>query len=308
MSLLSCWRDQKVFTGMLKKLAFFISVLLLLSACSQGDYAKLKISATTWVGYSPLFYAKEKGWLDGLNIKLLHVVSLSENMYLFQAGNADAYVGTQYEYSLLSETDPTLMPVMMFDRSYGGDIIMSNVSLEELRSTSEPIDAYLEMDSINSTLLADFLSYYGLQDKKLKYINQDQANLSGLQAKALSRPSLLITYTPYNIQLAKQGFKEVASTKDGLGLLVVDALFTREATLHQHRQQFDGLKKLVDEATDALQRDPHEFYATVKPYMLEVSYEEFLRSLDDIIWINKQISADLRIRMQQADFPIRGLI
>ncbi|WP_028485668.1 ABC transporter substrate-binding protein [Thiomicrorhabdus chilensis] len=293
---------------MLKKLALFLSALLLLSACSQGDYAKLKISATTWVGYSPLFYAKEKGWLDGLNIKLLHVVSLSENMYLFQVGNADAYVGTQYEYSLLSETDPTLMPVMMFDRSYGGDIIMSNVSLEELRFTTEPIDAYLEMDSINNTLLADFLSHYGLQDKKLNYINQDQANLSGLKAKALSRPSLLITYTPYNIQLAKQGFKEIASTKDGLGLLVVDALFTREATLHQHRQQFEGLKQLVDDATEVLQRDPHEFYETVKPYMLGLSYEEFLRSLDDIIWINKQISTDLRIRMQQADFPIRGLI
>jgi len=293
---------------MLKKLALFLSALLLLSTCSQGDYAKLKISATTWMGYSPLFYAKEKGWLDGLNIKLLHVVSLSENMYLFQAGNADAYVGTQYEYSLLSETDPTLMPVMMFDRSYGGDIIMSNVSLAELQSTSEPIDAYLEMDSINSTLLEDFLSLYGLQDQKLNYINRDQAKLSALQSKDLSGPSLLITYTPYNIQLAKQGFKEIASTKDGLGLLVVDALFTREATLHQHRQQFEGLKQLVDDATEVLQRNPHEFYETVKPYMLGLSYEEFLRSLDDIIWINKQISPELKTRMQQADFPIRGLI
>ncbi|MBD3822730.1 MAG: GGDEF domain-containing protein [Thiotrichales bacterium] len=65
-------------------------VVLLLASCSNSQ-DKLKISATTWVGYSPLFYAKAKGWLDPLKIQLLHVVSLSENRYLYQAGNADTY-------------------------------------------------------------------------------------------------------------------------------------------------------------------------------------------------------------------------
>ncbi|WP_168188906.1 ABC transporter substrate-binding protein [Thiomicrorhabdus sediminis] len=293
---------------MFKKLAIFLSLLFSLTGCSQNEYSQLKISATTWVGYSPLFYAKEKGWLDDLNIKLLHVVSLSENMYLFEAGNADAYVGTQYEYSLLIEKDPSLMPVMLFDRSYGGDIILSNVSLAELQNTSETIDAYLEMDSINSTLLKDFIPHYGLEGKKIQYINRDQATLSSLKAGELSRPSLLVTYTPYDIQLEKQGFAEVASTKDGLNLLVVDALFTRESSLNKHRKQFEELKKLVNKATEALKQNPQEFYTTIKPYMLELSYEEFVQSLDSIVWINSGISPELEERIQELGFPIRGLI
>lgn len=105
---------------MIRKL-ILLSLVLLLASCSHSK-DKLKISATTWGGYAPLFYAKAKGWLDPLNIKLIHVVSLSENMYLYQAGNADAYVGTQYEYNVMSVQKPTLKPVMMFDRSNGGGI------------------------------------------------------------------------------------------------------------------------------------------------------------------------------------------
>ncbi|MDG6772712.1 ABC transporter substrate-binding protein [Thiomicrorhabdus sp. ZW0627] len=293
---------------MIKKIALFFSIVLLLTSCSSSQPEKLKISATTWIGYSPLYYAKEKGWLKPLNIKLLHVVSLSENMYLYQSGNSDAYVGTQYEYSILSPQDSSLLPIMMFDRSYGGDIIMSNVSIEALKNTDETIDAYLEMDSINSTLLKDFIKLHGLYEKNINYINQDQANISTLEAKNTKRPSLIITYNPYNIDLEKQGFNEIASTKNGLDLLVVDALFTTEDVLHKHKDQFIQLKKLVSDAVDVLKQNPREFYETVKPYMLEVSYEEFLHSLNDIIWINQSIDPKLKERMREANFPTRGLI
>lgn len=294
--------------GMVKKLSSALLVMLLLTSCAKTPYEPLKISATTWIGYSPLFYAKEQGWLSPLNIKLLHVSSLSENMYLFQAGNADAYVGTQYEYSVLSKNDASMLPVMLFDRSYGGDIVMSNWSVEKLKATSRSIDVYLEMDSVNSLILKDFIKNYGLKDKQLNYRNEDQASISLLQAPRLNRPSLVITYAPYNIALEKQGFNELASTRDGLGLLVVDALFTRTQSFEKHTEQFHQLKTLVDRAVNDLHADPYAFYQVVKPYMLEVSYEEFETSLQSIIWVNQGISDELDARIKQANFPTRGLI
>jgi len=113
-----------------------MTLLFLLTSCSSEKQEKLEISTTTWIGYSPLFYAKEKVWLKPLNIKLMHVSSLSENMYLYQAGNADAYVGTQYEYNMLIKKEPSLIPVMLFDRSNGGDVVMSNLSIEELQKST----------------------------------------------------------------------------------------------------------------------------------------------------------------------------
>ena len=291
---------------MLKKIVILITTLLLFTSCSSDYDKRLKISATTWIGYIPLFYAKEKGWLKPLNIKLLHVSSLAENMYLYEAGNSDAYAGTQYEYSILSQDIKSLQPIMMFDRSNGGDLVMGNFSIEALQNTTLEIDAYLELDSINNTLLKDFLSKYKLQDKNINYINKDQTQIKQLQAN--SKPTLAITYIPYNFTLEKQGFMELASTKDSLDLLVVDALFTRIEIYDAHKKQFSELKKLVDKGVEALKKDPKEFYETVKPYILEMSYDEFVHSLDDIVWINRDISPELKQRMNEAKFPTRDLI
>lgn len=291
---------------MLKKLALVFSLLFLVS-CSEPT-PKLKVSATTWIGYSPLFYAKEKGWLDELNIKLLHVVSLSENMYLFQAGNADAYVGTQYEYQVMSKNDASLMPVMLFDRSYGGDVVMSNVPLLDIRSSDEPVDVYLEMDSINYLIFKDFIEAKGLQAKKFNFINQDQASIASLSSELMERAALVVTYAPYDIELVKRGFSTLASTRNGLELFVVDGLFTHSDVFEQHRSQFEGLKKLVDQAIEDLEQDPQAFYQVVKPYLLEVDFKEFEQSLNNIVWVNQDVPPEMEQRMRKAGFPTRGLM
>jgi NitT/TauT family transport system substrate-binding protein len=281
--------------------------VLVLSSCSTPP-EKLRISATTWVGYSPLFYAKAKGWLDPLNIKLLHVVSLSENMYLYQAGNADAYVGTQYEYSVMHNKKPDLTAVMMFDRSNGGDLILSNRTVDELKAATQPIKVYLEMDSINRTLIDDFMAKYGFDKSHFNFINEDQATISTVKFKQSTSPTMIVTYTPYNLSLEKKGFKQVASTRDNLDIFVVDALFTTKDVLNKHRKQFQGLKKAVARAVKALHDNPNEFYQTIKPYLLELSYQDFVASLKDIEWINDSLSPALKQRLKQAHYPIDHLL
>ncbi|MDH5433539.1 MAG: hypothetical protein OEY19_06305 [Gammaproteobacteria bacterium] len=286
---------------------FSIFFFFFISSCADNEYKRLNISATTWIGYSPIYYAKEKGWLKPLNIKVLHVSSLSENMYLYQAGNADAFVGTQYEYNLLSKKDPDLLPIIMLDRSNGGDIIMSNKSIDDLKKTTAPIDAYLEMDSINNTMLTDFIRTYGLEENTFNYINQDQANILNVEYNSDSQ-ILIVTYIPYDFELAKKGFKEIASTKDGLDLLVVDAMFTTTQTLNNHKEQFVLMKKHIDAAVRILEQNPREFYEVVKHYINNISYEEFLMSLEDIVWINDRMSPDLIERLKFSQFPTRDLL
>ena len=293
---------------MLKKIIIFFSTIFFLTSCSQEYDKKLKISATTWIGYAPLFYAKEKKWLEQIDVKLLNVSSLSENMYLYKAGNSDAFVGTQYEYTQLNKENQSLRPIMMFDRSYGGDIILANRSLQEIQETTQTIDAYLEMDSINLTVLEDFIHSYGLDYKQINYINKDQSQIATLEANNTLHPTLIVTYVPYNFTLVDNGFRKLTSTRDNLDLLVVDAMFTKDQTYHIHEKQFLELKKMVDRAIVALQKDPKEFFETIQPYMLNMDYDEFIHSLDDIIWINKELTPELKERLQEANFPIRDLI
>lgn len=277
---------------MIKKIVFLLFVVLSFSSCVE-DNKKIKITTSTWIGYAPLFYAKEKNWLEPLNIKLLNVVSLSENMYLYKAGNADAFVGTQYEYNFLLQEDKTLIPIIIFDKSNGGDMILSNLTLDELSKINKEIDAYLEIDSLNSILLNDFIRSNNLQDKKINYINEDQSNISRLKANEINNPTIIVTYTPYNNILEKNYFRELSSTKKSDDLLIIDGMYVKKDFYYENKETFVKLKKLVDDSIINLQNNPKEFYNTVKPYLTNISYEEFLSSLNDIIWLNKDIPTNI---------------
>lgn len=291
---------------MFRKILFAFIIVFLFTSCSLENGKKIKISATTWIGYTPLFYAKEKSWLEPLNIKLLNVVSLSENMYLYKSGKSDAYVGTQYEYHYLVKNMESLTPILLFDKSNGGDVIMGNLDIEELEKIEKQIDVYLEMDSINSILFEDFINKHNLKNKNYNYINKDQAFISEL--KISQNPTIVVTYVPYNIKLEKNGFKNLASTKDNLDLLVIDAMFTTKELFLENKQTFIELKKLVDKSIVNLQKDPKEFYETIKDYLPNTDYEEFLKSLDDIIWINKDVSPKIIEKLSDNNFPTRDLL
>ncbi len=292
---------------MIKKFVFLLFVVLSFSSCVE-DNKKIKITTSTWIGYAPLFYAKEKNWLEPLNIKLLNVVSLSENMYLYKAGNADAFVGTQYEYNFLLQEDKTLIPIIIFDKSNGGDMILSNLTLDELSKINKEIDAYLEIDSVNSILLNDFIRSNNLQDKKINYINEDQSNISRLKANEINNPTIIVTYTPYNNILEKNSFRELSSTKKSDDLLIIDGMYVKKDFYYENKETFVKLKKLVDDSIINLQNNPKEFYNTVKPYLTNISYEEFLSSLNDIIWLNKDIPTNILEKLDNSNFKTKDLI
>ena len=256
----------------------------------------------------PLFYAKEKGLLEDINVKLINAVSLSENMYLYKAGNSDAFGGTQYEHSILKAHIPTLVPIMLFDRSNGGDMVMSNQTISALQNSDGQIDTYLEMDSINLIILNDFIQKFNIDETRINYIDKDQSEISSLQNTNPNQAVLIVTYIPNDIELRSSGFQELISTKSGLDLLVLGAVFARQEELIEHKQQFIELKAIVDEAILSLEANPKEFHETIKPYFTELSYEDFQKQINDIVWVNKDIDPKLRLRLQEASFSVKDLL
>jgi len=292
----------------MKSSAFIIIFLLLLSACSSPKNEQLKVSVNSWIGYSPLFYAYEKGWLKPYDIKVVNVVSLAESLYVYEANNADAFTGTQFEYKVTKQNQPTLIPIMMLDKSYGADMVMSNKNIEQLQSESQPINTYLEMNSINSVVLKSFLDYYHISEKNINYVNQDQVKISTLKISPESKPTMVVTYSPYDIILQKNGFNTLASTRDEFSITVIDALFTTQNKFTKHKSQFIALKVQIDRAVEVLKNDPKEYYEYTKHYLQDISYDEFMSIQNNIKWINKELSPNLKNMLDKELFPINGLI
>ena len=290
------------------KIFIFIFTIILFTSCSSSYEKPLKISVNSWVGYSPLFYAHEKGWLKKYNIEILKVVSLAESMHIYSAKNVDAFTGTQYEYKIIKKRHTSLTPLIMFDKSFGGDMIFGNMSISDIQESKEKIDVYLELDSVNAILFKDFISHYNIDEKRINYINKDQEKISHLINSKKASPTLIVTYSPYDLKLKKQGYQILFSTKEALAITVVDALYATKKTYLDHKKQFNGLKVEIDKAIEALQKNPEDFFSHAKHYLQGMSYEEFSDSLDNIQWINKSLPPKLIKKLYQTDYPLDGLI
>ena len=292
-----------------KLIALFFLIVVLLYSCDTQQKPPIKIVANSWIGYSPLFYAKDKGWLDEINIQVSNVVSLGESMMTYQTGHFHAITGTQYEYEKLQEKHSDLVPIIMFDRSNGGDMVMSNQSISDLQNTSDTIDVFLEIDSINHTVFKDFIKVHQLTDKNFNYLNKDQLRIvTQLKTEQASQPTIIITYVPYNFELAEKGFQTIASTKDSLDIIVLDALYTSKQVFLENQETFKQLKTQINRALKDLEQDPKSYYTVVKPYLEEVSYKDFKSALNDIEWLNKTLSDEMIEKMNSIGFPARDLL
>lgn len=290
------------------KILLLLSVFLL-AGCSGQKEPPVKIVANSWIGYSPLFYAKEKGWLEEINVKLSTVVSLGESMMTFKTGGFEGITGTQYEYKKLLSQKNEMIPIIMFDRSNGGDMVMGNRSMEAFQNSTQPIDVYLEIDSINYLMFKDFVKSKNLEEKKFNFINKDQLKIvTTIKNNKTTNPTLITTYTPYNFELEQHNFTVLASTKDITDITVLDALYVTKSSLEANQNTYLKLKKVINQALTDLEKDPKNYYNLVKFYIENPSYEEFSSSLNDIEWITTAIPKSIALKMKQLDFPGKDLM
>jgi len=290
----------------MKNIVLFTFIFLLfLTGCSQEKKRTLNISTNSWIGYAPLFYAKEKGYLSKLHINLITNVSLAEAADIYDVGKADMVTTTQHEYYSLKESGHNIVPIILFDRSKGGDMILSNRTIQELKN-SKKIYAYLEIDSINTEVLEDFIKHYHLDKKRFNFINQDQAQMQDLKPLK-NKDIVVVTYVPYNIALEKKGFHEIASTRNMDAIIVIDSLCTNTELIKHDKKRLKALKHIIDKSINAIQKDKKAAYKLVKPYLGNISYKEYLHSLQLIQWINKP-SQKLLKRIEPMQYNKKDLI
>ena len=249
-------------------------ISLLFLGCQKDE--KTTLAANEWIGYAPIFYANEKGWLKKINIRLIRTVSLAESVKLYKSGFVCGLAATQYEYEQLSNS---LKPVVLLDKSYGGDMILSNKSLKEVLHSK--IYAYLEIDSVNSLLLSSFLEEHSIPLSRVEFIDNDQAQLAKMKFD-LNKTNLIVTYAPYDVLYKKMGFKVLASTKSDSSLLVVDAVF-----VDKHSHLDSRFKKYIKKAIQKIKADPKQVFDVVKNYYPQYdNYDEFKKALSKIEWLD----------------------
>lgn len=285
----------------LKMIKSLLVLMLLITGCDRHEKHELRLAISPWIGYSPLYYAEEMGWLKEIDIELVHSTSLQETVHYFQAGVIDAFAGTQYEASLFN--DDEIVHFLALDRSYGGDVVLSNHSLETVLE-SKKVTTYFEIDTVNQFVFNDFINKHGLSITKFDIYNKSQVLMKDLRAD-VQDTLLIITYEPYATILKNKGFKVLGSTKDS-DMLVLDSIYVNASYVDHAHKSTDQLQRLIKKAYQVLEDNPNAYYEVVKEYMENPSYDDFVQSLVGIQWlVDKPASEINRIMKNHTVLPVR---
>lgn len=265
-----------------------VFIVLLLSGCTTQNQKPLGVNivVSNWVGYAPLLYSYEKGDLAKLNIDITVTSSLQTSVLMYEKNRFDGICTTQAELKYLNDKNKeSLTPIVVFNRSYGGDVILSNISPQELYGKKhEKINVFLEKNSVNEVVFNAFLKTKPLDTQYLiHYV--DQYNITNINCSDTLYPKMLVTYEPYASKLKEKGFYLIESTKND-HILIFDFLSIKENSLNQ--SQIKQLQKILNGSIEKLQTNPKEVYDTVKFYFDEVSYEDFKSSIDEIQLFSKE--------------------
>lgn len=248
---------------------------------------RINISSNPWVGFTPLAYAQEKGWLDSTPFRIVWVTDLSDNSRLYKKGFTQGFTATQFE--LLHFDNPSeFTTVFLIDRSNGADAVLSNYSLDQLKTMDKPVKVFLEQGSLHEDMFNAFVSEHNLSLMNFVPVNVAQDKVLKVDAKG--EPVILMTYEPYASGLIARGFKEIASTRNLKTFFVIDGLFIKREIMEGHQVHFAELKAIFEKALNHYRANPREFYETIRGYLNGQSYQEFLESEKKIDWISTQQS------------------
>jgi len=288
------------------KMVLFSLLMVAFTSCSnEVKKPPFVLSTDVWIGAAPLYYAHAKGWLREANIELFVAPTINDNLALFNAHSSDAITGTQHEYHRLKKQHTSLVPVAVYDRSFGGDVVLSNCSLHQLHEVKSQIPAYVELNTVGEDMLKYFVNQHSVLHSKMTPVSRSQEEISNLNAG--TQCSIAITYNPHDVNLIKKGFKVLESSKNEK-YLIVDAIYTSAQTADVHAQQFKSLSQIFDRAVKSYNANPKEFYTTIKPYLANPSYDEFQMMVANIQWLDRNTLSDSMLNtLKQHGFPTNHL-
>lgn len=286
---------------MKKKLT--IILVLLVSAAGFFGYRyihklnqpEIRISSNPWVGFTPFIYAQEQGWLKGTPFRFNWLVALSENRRLYESGFTQGFTATQYEL-LYFKHPQQLETAFLIDRSYGADAILSNRTLAALQAESAPITVYMERGSLQRDMFHAFVRENGLEGRTFEFVNSVQNNM--LLLKPSAKPVVLVSYEPYLTRLHEHGFQTIASTRSLKSFAAVDGLFVNRQVYLKNKPYFVELKAIFDRALAVFKADPKAYYESVQGYLEGETFEQFMASTRNIIWLNSHVDPEILTHLQ----------
>ncbi len=222
---------------------------LLLAGC--GPRPPLRVAAHAWLGYEPMFLARQKGWLDETRVRLVETPSASDSMHLLSSGRVEAAALTLDEVLRARALGLPLGVILVLDVSAGADGVLarSPMGLGQLRGARIGV----EQSAVGALMLAVLLERAGLAKEEIEPVYL--AYHEHAAAWRAGRVDVLITFEPALSALEQEGAVRIFDSR-AMPELIVDVLAVCQDPLTRHHDTLRHLVEATLRGVEAIAQNP----------------------------------------------------
>lgn len=245
--------------------------------CSEEAPASLRLGSNIWPGYEPLYLARDLGYFDNRNIKLVEYVSSRDVIRGFRNGSIDAAALTLDEVLLLLESGIRVKIILITDFSNGGDVLLARKAIEtmsDLRGKKVGVEGNaLGAYMLTRALEINKLPIGGLNIINLEVDEHEAAFVSG-------QLDAVVTFEPVRTRLLANGAHEIFSSREIPGE-IVDVIVVRAESVAPLGKQITDLVRGWFQAVRYLEDEP-EAAAGIIDLRLKIGPEKVIKAYEGL--------------------------
>ena len=191
-----------------------LSLTLLVLVAAGAFYAwqieepRVHITMHNWPGYFYAFIAADKGYFEeeGVHVELQLIEGIDDSLKSFAANETvDAAFGLQSDAMLLFARGVTLKIVYIADFSNGGDVVISQPSIEsveDLRGKTISVD---KLNGFNHIFIVELLAMSGVKESEVSIVPYPASEVPDLMSRGVIDAGQ--TWEPYKSQALAAGYQ-----------------------------------------------------------------------------------------------------
>jgi len=265
-----------------------LSCLIIFGSCKTHTNDPIKIGTNSWIGYEPLYLARNLDYYKDCPVSLTQMPSASDVMRAFRNGLIDCATLTLDEtYTLLQDSIDVKMLFIM-DISNGADVIMSKPEIKTLADLKGKRIG-VESSAVGAYTLCRALEIGKISPHDITQITLIEADL--INAFKSGEVDAVVTFEPYRSQLLKSGANVVFDSRQ-IPNEIFDVFIVNADIYKKREADFLKLKEIWFQSLKYIKENPDKTNSFICK-RLGFSNDEFEKSLNGIIWPNKNQNKSL---------------
>ncbi len=253
----------------------------------------LLIGHSTWVGYGPLFLARDKRFFDeaGVNVELRTFEDPKSRFFALISGKLDGIATTLDTASLYWTPEHPFRSVLGLDDSKGGDGIVAIDTIKSIKDLRGKRVAF-NKGSVSHFFLSVLLRKNGMTEKDIKGIQMQQDDAGA--AFVAHKVDAAVTWEPWLSRAKKTPGGHVLVDSSSTPGLIVDILLFRDDVIKNHPKAVKASIAGWFKAIDYWKKNPDESDAlmarAVGGWLKDV--KTFRETLDGVRFYDEAINRD----------------